>query len=172
MRTLRDRYRSHQENSVKIHSGWFPRWRNRRVRRPLALTWLVCAVAAVAITPIGGASAAGLGGWATLVAITVMLQSLIKVLTDNIGERTARLLDERELALRGRCSYVGYLVAVWSMVIAAFVLALTPLRESPHGPFVLLISLVALASNTPSALLCWQLPDDEPDPIAEGDSRG
>ena len=110
--------------------------------------------------------------WWGLLVVTIVLQMLNKVLTSNIGERTARLLDERELALRGRYGYVGFLVAAWSMVIAAMVLALPPLRSTPFGPFVLLVSILALVSNVPTALLCWQLPDDEPDPIAEGDHRG
>jgi hypothetical protein len=58
------------------------------------------------------------------------------------------------------------------MVIAAFVLVLTPLKDLPYGPFVLLVSLVSLVGNVPTALVAWQLPDDEPDPIAEGEHRG
>ena len=174
MTTFGDRYRAQQERSAALSAGWLPNWRNRRVRRRLALAWLVCALGSLAVTPFAGAGPAtsAFGTWVVLLAVTAMLQLLNKLLTNNIGERAARLLDERELALRGRYGYVGFLVAVWSMVIAAFVLALTPIKDLPYGPFVLLISLMALASNTPTALLGWQLPDDEPDPIAEGDSRG
>jgi len=110
--------------------------------------------------------------WWGLMVITLVLQMLNKVLTNNIGERTARLLDERELALRGRSGYVGFLLAVWSMVIAAMALALSPVKDQPFGPFVLLVSLAVLVGNVPTALLAWQLPDDEPDPIAEGEHRG
>jgi hypothetical protein len=74
--------------------------------------------------------------------------------------------------LRGRYGYVGFLVAVWSMVIAAVALASTPVSSAQSGPFVLLIGLVALVGTVPAALLGWQLPDDEPDPIAEGEHRG
>ncbi|HEY0501235.1 MAG TPA: hypothetical protein VGD48_36200 [Kutzneria sp.] len=104
--------------------------------------------------------------------ITVVFQLVNKVLTNNVGVHPARLLDERELALRGRGGYVGFLVAVWGMVIVAVLLALSPLKQLPFGPFVVIMSLAVLASGTPNALLAWQLPDDEPDPIAEGDSRG
>jgi hypothetical protein len=58
------------------------------------------------------------------------------------------------------------------MIAAAVVFAATPIGGLPLAPFVILMSLAMLASNTPTALLCWQLPDDEPDPIAEGEHRG
>ena len=175
MTTFWDRYREQQGIVAKLSAGWQPSWRNRRVRRPIALAWLACGLGSLAISPFAGAGpdeTSAFGTWGVLLAVTGLFQLLNKLLTNNIGERTARLLDERELALRGRYGYVGFLVAVWSMVIAAFVLALTPIKDLPYGPFVLLISLMALASNVPTGLLAWQLPDDEPDPIAEGDSRG
>ena len=173
MTTFKQRYHAQQERSAARYAAWLPGWRNRRVRRRALLAWLACAVATLVVGLFAGdiRSAVFLVWWGLLV-ITVVLQMLNKVLTNNIGERTARLLDERELALRGRCGYVGFLVAVWSMVIAAMVLASTPLGSTPFGPFVLLVSLIALASNVPTGLLAWQLPDDEPDPIAEGDRRG
>jgi hypothetical protein len=74
-----------------------------------------------------------------------MLRTLTEVLTNDIGGRTDRPVGERELALRGRYGYFGFLVAVWSMVIAAVVLAVTPIKDLPHG---------------------------QPDPIAEGEHRG
>ena len=172
MNTFKDRYHAQQERNLDTYSGWLPRWRNRGRRRIVAAAWLVCAIALIALSPFAGVPTAAFTAWISVMAVTTMLQVVNKALTNNVGERPARLLDERELALRGRYSYVGFLVAVWSMVIAAIVLALTPVRDQPYGPFVLIMSLVMLASNVPTALLCWQLPDDEPDPIAEGDSRG
>jgi hypothetical protein len=147
MNSAEDGYRAQRE----ADDGRLPGWRTRRVRRPAFDNFAF---------------------FGAMAGITVLLQSLTKLLTNNINGRTARLLDERELALRGRYGYVGFLVAVWSMVIAAVVLGVTPIKALPYGPFALLISLVALVGNVPSALLAWQLPDDEPDPIAEGEHRG
>ncbi|GAA3432467.1 hypothetical protein [Kutzneria kofuensis] len=172
MNTFKDHYHAHQERSATAYSTALPGMRNRRTRRVAVSAWLVTTIALLAVCPFAGTPSVTFAVWAALLGITALLQTVHKVLTNNIGERTARLLDERELALRGRCGYVGFLVAAWSLVIAAMVLALTPLREQQFGPFALLVSLVALASNVPTALLAWQLPDDEPDPIAEGDSRG
>jgi peptidoglycan/LPS O-acetylase OafA/YrhL len=171
--TLKERYHAQQEHNAARYAGWLPGWRNRRTRRRALAAWLVCAVATLVVGLFAGdLRGAAFFAWWGLLVITVVLQMLNKVLTNNIGERSARLLDERELALRGRCGYVGFLVAVLSMVIAAMVLASTPLSGAPFGSFVLLVSLVALVSNVPTGLLAWQLPDDEPDPIAEGEHRG
>jgi peptidoglycan/LPS O-acetylase OafA/YrhL len=171
--TFKDRHWAQQEANVALYSSWLPGWRGRRTRRRVAAVWLV---SAVALCGLSLAAATGstypLFAWLLLLLITTALQMLNKVLTSNISERTARLLDERELALRGRCGYVGFLVATWSMVAAAVIFAVTPIGRLPVGPYVLLMSLVMLASSTPSALLAWQLPDDEPDPIAEGEHRG
>ncbi|HTI26664.1 MAG TPA: hypothetical protein VL652_37110 [Kutzneria sp.] len=172
MNTIKDRYHTYQERSAWAYSTWLPGWRNRRSRRMAVSAWLACTLALIALSPFAAAAAPLFPVWLGLFAITTVLQMVNKALTNNIGERSARLLDERELALRGRCGYVGFLVAVWSMVIAGMVLTLTPLKNLQYGPFVVLMSLVMLASSTPTALLGWQLPDDEPDPIAEGDSRG
>jgi hypothetical protein len=172
MNTFKDRFHAQQERYAESYSTVLPGWRNRRTRRATAVAWLACAVATLAMSPFAGEPSATFMVWLVLLTITVALQTVHKVLTNNIGERTARLLDERELALRGRCGYVGFLVAVWSLVIAAAVLVLTPLKDHQYGPFVLLVSFLALVSNVPTVLLAWQLPDDEPDPIAEGDSRG
>ena len=173
MNTVKERLHAQQERNAAMYSGWLPGWRNRRTRRRTVVTWLAFAVATVVFSPFAGTFETPVFVvWWGLLVVTVVLQMLNKVLTNNIGERTARLLDERELALRGRSGYVGFLVAVWSMVIAAVVLTLPPLRNTPYGPFVLITSLLALVSNVPTALLCWRLPDDEPDPIAEGDRRG
>ncbi|MFC0438532.1 hypothetical protein [Kutzneria buriramensis] len=173
MNTLRERIHAQQERNAARYSSWLPGWRNRRIRRRAMVAWLVSAVATLVVGLYAGDfRTMTFFVWWGLLMITVVLQMLNKVLTNNIGERTARLLDERELALRGRCGYVGFLVAVWSMVIAAMVLASTPISSTRFGPFVLLISLIALVGNVPSALLAWQLPDDEPDPIAEGEHRG
>lgn len=172
MNTFKDRYHAQQERNLEQYAGWLSGWRNRRTRRVLAVAWLGSAVAMVAVSPFAGALTGIFTVWIVLLGITTLLQTVHKVLTNNMGERAARLLDERELALRGRYSYVGFLVAIWSMLAAALALSLTPIRDMQYGPFVLLMSLMSLASNTPTALLCWQLPDDEPDPIAEGDSRG
>jgi peptidoglycan/LPS O-acetylase OafA/YrhL len=172
MNTFKERYHAYQERSAWAYSTWLPRWRNRRTRRLTVVVWLVCTVAMLALSPFAGAPTLVFTVWMSLFAITTLLQMVNKALTNNIGERAARLLDERELALRGRSSYVGFLIAVWGMVIVAVLLALTPLKELPFGPFVVIMSLAMLASGTPNALLCWQLADDEPDPIAEGDSRG
>ena len=172
MNTFKERFHAQQERTAAAYSDWLSGWRNQRSRRIAVGAWLACVIVLLALSPIAGAPTTAFTVWITVVAITVALQTVHKVLTNNMGERTARLLDERELALRGRCSYVGFLVAVWSMVIAGMVLTLTPLGNLPYGPFVVLMSLVMLASSTPTALLGWQLPDDEPDPIAEGDSRG
>jgi hypothetical protein len=172
MNTFKDRLHAQQERNLAQYDNWLPRWRNRRVRRATAVAWLVSASAMVVTSLFAGAPSLVFTVWIALLGITTLLQTVHKVLTNNMGERSARLLDERELALRGRYSYVGFLVAVWSMLVAALVLSLTPIRDLQYGPFVLLMSLMSLASNTPTALLCWQLPDDEPDPIAEGDNRG
>ena len=173
MNTFKERLQAQQERNIAMYSGWLPAWRNRRTRRRLLAVWLVCAIATLVVGLFAGDFRTTVFFvWWGLFGITVVLQMLNKVLTNNIGERTARLLDERELALRGRSSYVGFLVAVWSMVIAAMVLALTPIKDLQFGPFVLLVSLVAVVGNVPTALLAWQLPDDEPDPIAEGEHRG
>jgi TctA family transporter len=172
MNTIKDRYHAYQERSAWAYSTWLPGWRNRRSRRTAVLAWLACTVGLVALSPFAAEPTPLLPVWMGLFAITTVLQMVNKALTNNIGERSARLLDERELALRGRCGYVGFLVAVWSMVIAGMVLTLTPLKNLPYGPFVVLMSLVMVASSTPTAVLGWQLPDDEPDLIAEGDSRG
>jgi peptidoglycan/LPS O-acetylase OafA/YrhL len=172
MNRIKDRYHAYQERSAWAYSTWLPGWRYRRHRRLAVSAWLVGTVGLLALSPFAATPTLAFPVWMGLFAITTVLQMVNKALTNNIGERSARLLDERELALRGRCSYVGFLVAVWGMVIAGTVLTLTPLRNLPYGPFVLLMSLVMLASSTPTALLGWQLPDDEPDPIAEGDRRG
>lgn len=172
MNRIRDRYRAEQETVARLTADWLPGWRKRRVRRRIVLAWLACAVGLLALTPFTGEGPSAFGPWVMLVAVTSLLQLLNKTLTNNIGERRAWLLDERELALRGRYGYVGFTVAIWSMVIAAFVLVLTPLKDLPYGPFVLLVSLVSLVGNVPTALVAWQLPDDEPDPIAEGEHRG
>lgn len=172
MNTFKDRFHARQERNAAAYADWLPWWRNQRSRRITVGAWLVCVVALLPLSPVAGTPTTVFTAWISVLAITVTLQTVHKVLTNNMGERTARLLDERELALRGRCSYVGFLVAVWSMVIAALVLAMTPLKYLPYGPFVLIMSLAMLASKVPTALLCWQLPDDEPDPIAEGDRRG
>ena len=173
MNTFKERYQAQQEANVKLYSSWLPGWRDRRTRRRVVVTWFGCVIALCGLSVAAAtASTAPLIIWLLALVVTTALQMLNKVLTSNIGERTARLLDERELALRGRCGYVGFLVATWSMVAAAVIFAVTPLGRLPLGPYVVLMSLVMLASSTPSALLAWQLPDDEPDPIAEGEHRG
>jgi hypothetical protein len=173
MNTFRDRFHAQQERSLEQYSRWLPTWRNHGVRRRAVMSWLLATPAMIALSTVAGdPGSALLLVWLGLMPITVVFQLVNNVLTNNVGERPARLLDERELALRGRGSYVGFLVAVWGMVIVAVLLALTPLKQLPFGPFVVIMSLAMLASGTPNALLAWQLPDDEPDPIAEGDSRG
>jgi peptidoglycan/LPS O-acetylase OafA/YrhL len=173
MNTLKERFHAQQERNLEQYSRWLPTWRTRRVRRRMVVGWLAGTMAMIAASTVAGdPDSTLLLVWLGLMLITVVFQLVNKVLTNNVGERPARLLDERELALRGRGSYVGFLIAVWGMVIVAVLLALTPLKELPFGPFVVIMSLAMLASGTPNALLCWQLADDEPDPIAEGDSRG
>ncbi|EWM14259.1 hypothetical protein [Kutzneria sp. 744] len=173
MTTFKDRFHEQQERQAAAYADWLPGWRNRRTRRRVAVAWLIAALTTIGLGTVAGSpDSTVLLVWMVLLLITIMLQLLNKVLTNNMGERSARLLDERELALRGRSSYVGFLVATWSMIAAAVAFAATPIGSLPLAPFVVLMSLGMLAANTPSALLAWQLPDDEPDPIAEGDSRG
>ncbi|QUQ69420.1 hypothetical protein [Kutzneria sp. CA-103260] len=173
MNSFKERFHAQQERNMEQYANWLPGWRNRRTRRRVVIGWLIAALATIGLSTVAGHPGSGiLLVWMALLLITVLFQLLNKVLTNNVGERSARLLDERELALRGRSSYVGFLVATWSMIVAAVLFAVTPIGGLPLAPFVVLMSLAMLASNTPSALLAWQLPDDEPDPIAEGEHRG
>lgn len=169
MTRFHDRWLDMRARRVGYYERLWPNWRNQRRRRLLVTLWLTCVVVCAATGVPMALSAFDLLLWMALLVVTLCCYFAVKVVTSDVAERPRQLLDERELALRGRYSYFGFLVATSSLTITAVTLTVTPLGRYPLGAYVIAMPLLLLSIGTPSALLAWQLPDDDPEHI--GDDR-
>ncbi|WP_025354276.1 hypothetical protein [Kutzneria albida] len=176
MNRVYERWLDRRASQPAWHEGLFPGWRTRSRRRALVVTWVVGCLVCLAAGPLAATFSELLSYWLAIVAAMCLLHLLLKAVTSDAAERPRQLLDERELALRGRYGYVGFRVACWSLVAVALVPTVTPLGHLGFGTYSLAMPLLLLSTGTPTALLAWHLPDEDPDDVefttGEEDSRG
>ncbi|SHH00723.1 hypothetical protein [Streptoalloteichus hindustanus] len=165
---FRGEYLRRAEAVARRERRMLPRWRTRARRRLLAAGVTGSGLAMVAVgwhVYAGGdlnlvQAAPYLGALVAFAAATFVL----RVVTSSVGERHASLLDERELALRGRYAFVSFQLA---MAVLGLVFLVVVVRvETPDLGWRLmgvLPPVIGLTGSLPTLLAAWNLPDDEPE---------
>ncbi len=169
-----ENYRAQRyERTLARYRGRYPRLRNRRAFRRLALTLvgflgLVLASAIVAFI---------VGYWLFIPFIiglvgVVALMSILRVVTGSVADAPVSALDEIQLAQRNSARSLGYIVLFSLMFIPYLLLIfLGSARDQIPGHTVyaigiLLISLVLIGSCTPIILTSWWQADPDPEDFA------
>ncbi|KAA2262997.1 hypothetical protein F0L68_11085 [Solihabitans fulvus] len=164
-----DSYLARRANRVAKSQQQFPSWRSRHRRRVAVRWWAGSVLAGLVGSPFSFHNPITTLLLAGFTVFVLFWYSLLKILTRSVAERPRALLDEHELALRGRYVYVGFYVSTMSM--AAIIFSLLPAIVSPGGwwgpqtTYGLALALLLLSIGLPTALLAWNLPDDDPEDL-------
>ncbi|MCP2169198.1 hypothetical protein LX83_006082 [Goodfellowiella coeruleoviolacea] len=150
----------------------WPSWRNQRRRRLLVRAWAACVLIALAFVYVGLSSVVAVFAWLAVELVVLFLYSALKVLTRQVTDVPRRLADERELALRNRYAYTGYLTGSWCLVVMMAALLPGVASDGAHGLdanqlYCLALGLLLLTTGVPTAQLAWTMPDDDPEDLAD-----
>ncbi|MCP2262457.1 hypothetical protein LX15_006196 [Streptoalloteichus tenebrarius] len=165
---FRGEYLRQAEALARREARVLPRWRTRARRRLLAVALVGWGLA---MTVVGWDlyGAGDLDVVRTALFLAAMLafagaMILLRVLTHSVGERHAALLDERELALRGRYAYASFQIAM-AVLGLVFMVAVANSATPDLGWRLTgaLPPVIGLTGSLPTLLAAWNLPDDEPE---------
>ena len=164
----RERTRAERE---RARAKWLPHWRTRRHRRALALV----TVAGNLILIVGALIDADrfLWLWAALQLSGLLLWCtgllLLRILTGKISSGfPSTLLDEREREWRHRVTYIGFKVFAYLMLGALFyTAAIARQPNAGHRAVYMISALLLVGLSTPSIVVGWTLPDDDPQDFTE-----
>lgn len=104
--------------------------------------------------------------WPWWTAFVILMAAWVgaRYLTGDITEGGADRLDERELELKYRLSYTGFIcVSVAGAVMAVYLVVAERNPELMMRAATLLVTLIAGAASTPTMILCWTLEDQDDD---------
>jgi len=147
-----------------------PRWRTRRHRRALVLTLAVATLPLIVGALVIGSLSVWTflwlwgGGFVTYLSAFIAL----RVLTGKIVIGFSSQLDERERDLRNRATFRGFQINVVLLVLSTICMrfmANGPAGE--EGAYSLLSIVIILSCSTPTIILGWTLPDDDPEDIVD-----
>jgi hypothetical protein len=147
-----------------------PGWRDRRHRRPLVLVMLLGCVLLVVAAVGGGRGQPWLFAalwWSGLVVWSTGFL-LLRTLTGKMTSSFSSLLDEREREWRHRVTYIGHCVLSGLMVVSVFYgFTIAEQEDASWRATLMTAALLVLGISTPTLVLGWTLPDDDPDDFAD-----
>ncbi|MBA8826764.1 hypothetical protein FHX42_004143 [Saccharopolyspora lacisalsi] len=148
-----------------------PSWRTRPRRRALVALWLPVPLALIVLTltldwdnPVTSLV------YLAVLAVWYPFWLVLRVLTTASAEAIVALLDEREVEVRNRLSFVSLSVLSTANLLIVFYLIFN--HDDPLIAIrtaYLLIACILLAASVPTALLAWRMPDDDPEDLENPD---
>lgn len=154
-----------------------PGWRTRRHRRSLALVvlagTLLTTVATVTMSEPRHWTFLALwfAGFAVWTAVWTAGWTLLRVLTGKTAGALSGILDEREREPGHRATCIGFQVLVYPMLAAMFyTVAIAEQHDAGFLAVFMMSVLLILGSSMPTIIVGWQLPDDDPDDLADFDT--
>ncbi|MBP2474399.1 Ca2+/Na+ antiporter [Crossiella equi] len=160
----REWFSRYEQRRAEKFSRRLPAWRTRRHRRPLAVAF--AAIPVVLVVLVLAARKDSLWfvlAWTTCYLSWVVVWWLVRVLTNTLAETMTGPLDERQRELRDTATFGGFHFGVTCLIPVMAYLFLA--QHDPDAAFNggLLVGIaIVLVGGSPSALLAWTLPDDDP----------
>lgn len=161
----RAQQRARQRRARMAHR--LPRWRTRAHRRTLSVIWLLVPLAMIAMSvTLSWNHPWMITAFLVVLALWYPFWYLLRVLTTATAEAMGNVLDERELALRNKFSYVAFNVLLTTNILVIFYTG-----ANENDPIIaqrvvfLLTSCMLLSVSVPTALLAWRMPDDDPEDL-------
>lgn len=144
-----------------------PRWRTRPRRRALVALWLPIPLTLIVLSltldwdnPVTSLT------YLAVLAVWYPFWLILRVLTTASAEAIVAVLDEREVEVRNRLSFVALSVLSLGNFLVVFYLIF-----NQNDPLIavrtafLLVAFIMLATSVPTALLAWRMPDDDPEDL-------
>lgn len=137
--------------------------RRTGVRRALVLAFAVASVALVGVS-LTRDDANTTGEWLVPLAVALAAWVTARYAVGDIAEGRAERFDERELALRQRATRVGFTV-LWlaGLLVGVYLMTVggAPSLVGRAGPLV--VAVVVVGAAVPTMLLCWAVPEPDPE---------
>lgn len=165
--------RREQRRAMRLTS-----WRTRRHRRAAVVVAIAGNVAMIVGAAVFSPSLIWTFFWLWFGGFVVWIAAwmVLRVLVGKLVTAFSPLLDERERELRHRVTYLGFQVFGILIVFAiGYALLVDGSPEAGSQAGLMLAALSMLGSLSPTLILGWTLPDDDPDDLTEilpDDDRG
>ncbi|GAB2745196.1 hypothetical protein [Amycolatopsis magusensis] len=177
MTSLRERFSSSwakqleiQERKESERARKLLRWRTRRHRRRITLLLLLGNLIIIGAALIVQQRSWWLFAvlWFGGLLVWTAGFVLLRVLTGRMSTAFSALLDERERAWRHRINYIGYQAMFFLVAIAfGYLMVIADTAGAAYRGAMMLAALTVLGASTPTFVLGWSLPDDDPEDFIE-----
>jgi hypothetical protein len=158
-----DSYLAAADERERRRARRLPSWRTQRHRRALTILMLAVDLLLIAGATEPALTRFGQPAFACVAILALVPAYFLRVLTGKMSSAFSSLLDEREREWRNRATYFGFHAMSWLMVIAMiYLLSISGHDHAGEHGWEMITALLVTGCTTPTMLLGWTLPDDDP----------
>ena len=154
------------EERERRNARLLPTWRTQKRRRLLVKITIVGFLLLIAGAAIVSQERIWIftGLWPAGFLIGGTAFMMLRTLVGGMSTAFSSNLDEREREWRNRVSYAGFQIFTTLMILALIYLAFgSKLGLPTDNGVIVLATLITIGTATPTLVLGWTLPDDDPD---------